>query len=238
MGSHRVWHNWSDLACVHALEKEMATPSTILAWRIPGTEEPGGLLFIGSHRVGHDWDDLACMHALEKEMATTPVLAWRIPGTEEPGGLPSMGSHRVGHYWSDLAEAEAAAVLEKFMLLPRTEMLLVNPRIFLFVCLRCCTACGILVPWPGIKPAPSALEAQNLTHGTAREVPNPRILKWPRWFWSLMNSSCSDPGHGQFLNDWVNPLFWRTFPANISSHVYFPLKKIAPELLWLSLWGT
>ena len=37
-----------------ALEKEMATHSSILAWRIPGTEEPGGLLFMGSHRVGHD----------------------------------------------------------------------------------------------------------------------------------------------------------------------------------------
>ena len=38
----------------HALEKEMATHSTILAWRIPGTEEPNGLLSMGSHRVGHD----------------------------------------------------------------------------------------------------------------------------------------------------------------------------------------
>ena len=38
----------------HALEKEMATHSSILAWRIPGTEEPSGLLSMGSHRVGHD----------------------------------------------------------------------------------------------------------------------------------------------------------------------------------------
>ena len=37
-----------------ALEKEMATHSSALAWRIPGTEEPGGLLSMGSHRVGHD----------------------------------------------------------------------------------------------------------------------------------------------------------------------------------------
>ena len=36
------------------LEKEMATHSSILAWRIPGTEEPGGLPSMGSHRVGHD----------------------------------------------------------------------------------------------------------------------------------------------------------------------------------------
>ena len=38
----------------HTLEKEMATHSSILAWRIPGTEEPGGLPSMGSHRVGHD----------------------------------------------------------------------------------------------------------------------------------------------------------------------------------------
>ena len=38
----------------HALEEEMATHSSVLAWRIPGTEEPGGLLSMGSHKVGHD----------------------------------------------------------------------------------------------------------------------------------------------------------------------------------------
>ena len=38
----------------HLLEKEMATHSSVLAWRIPGMEEPGGLPFMGSHRVGHD----------------------------------------------------------------------------------------------------------------------------------------------------------------------------------------
>jgi len=39
---------------LHALEKEMATHSSVLAWRIPGTGEPGGLPSMGSHRVGHD----------------------------------------------------------------------------------------------------------------------------------------------------------------------------------------
>ena len=90
----------------------MAIHSSTLAWRIPWTEEPGGLLSMGSHRVGHDWSNFACMHALEKEMAThSTILAWRIPETEEPGGLPSMGSHRVGHDWSDLAAAAAVCQL-------------------------------------------------------------------------------------------------------------------------------
>ena len=46
----------------HALEKEMATHSSVLAWRIPGTWEPGGLPSLGSHRVGHDWSNLAAAY--------------------------------------------------------------------------------------------------------------------------------------------------------------------------------
>ena len=41
------------------LEKEVATHSSILAWKTPGMGEPGGLLSMGSHRVGHDLSDLA-----------------------------------------------------------------------------------------------------------------------------------------------------------------------------------
>ena len=47
----------------HALEKERATHSSVLAWRIPGTGEPGGLPSMGSHRVGHDWSDSAAAAA-------------------------------------------------------------------------------------------------------------------------------------------------------------------------------
>ena len=105
----------------HALEKEMATHSSVLAWRIPETGEPGGLPSMGSHRVGHNWSDLAAAvftrgfsHSsfgkdslamqetwvrflgqedpLEKEMTThSTILAWRRPWTKEPGGLWSMG---------------------------------------------------------------------------------------------------------------------------------------------------
>ena len=47
----------------HALEKEMVTHSSILAWRIPETREPGGLPSMGLHRVGHDWSNLAAAAA-------------------------------------------------------------------------------------------------------------------------------------------------------------------------------
>ena len=104
----------------------MATHSSILAWRILWTEEPGGLLSIGSHRVGHNWRVLACMHVLEKEMAThSSILAWRILWTEEPGGLLFIGSHRVGHNWSVLACMDA---LEKETENPLQCSCLENPR--------------------------------------------------------------------------------------------------------------
>ena len=59
---HGVAEGWTQLSDFtftftfpfHALEKEMATHSSVLAWRVPGTGEPGGLPSVGSHRVGHD----------------------------------------------------------------------------------------------------------------------------------------------------------------------------------------
>ena len=57
----------------HALEKEMATHSSVLVWRIPGRGEPGGLPSMGSHRVGHDWSDLAAAAAA----AAVQLLGWQ-----------------------------------------------------------------------------------------------------------------------------------------------------------------
>ena len=82
----------------HALKKEMAIHSSILAWRIPGTGEPA------IHGVAQSRTRLKRLSSssssvyMENAMATlSSILAWRISGTEEPGGLLSMGSHRVGH---------------------------------------------------------------------------------------------------------------------------------------------
>ena len=80
--------------------KATATHSSTLAWKIPWTEEPGGLQSMGLRSRTRLSDFTFTFHfpALEKEMAThSSVLAWRIPGTGEPGGLPSVGSHRVRH---------------------------------------------------------------------------------------------------------------------------------------------
>ena len=104
-----------EMSNCRVLEKAMAPHSSTLAWKIPWTEEPGGLQSMGSLGVGHDWTTSLSLftftfhfHALEKEMAThSSVLAWRIPGMGEPGRPPSMGSHRVGHHWSNLAAVAA-----------------------------------------------------------------------------------------------------------------------------------
>ena len=57
----------------HALEKEMATHSSVLAWRIPGMGEPGGLPSMGSHRVRHDWSDLAAAAAADSMLKSRDI---------------------------------------------------------------------------------------------------------------------------------------------------------------------
>ena len=90
MGSRRVGHLLSDFTFTfhfHALEKEMATHSSVLAWRMPGTGEPGGLPSMGSHRVRHDWSDLAAAAAY---VCPLPLEA---PSHLPPHPTP-LGCHR------------------------------------------------------------------------------------------------------------------------------------------------
>ena len=84
MGSLRVGHDWTtslSLFHFHALEKEMATHSSVLAWRISGAGEPGGLRSMGSHRIGHDWSDLAVAVAAHSTCLWVKLLAlwgWHV----------------------------------------------------------------------------------------------------------------------------------------------------------------
>ena len=68
----------------HALEKEMATHSSVLAWRIPGTGEPGGLPSMGSHRVGHDWSDLAAVAGQKKRVQRRNMGGQNLPSISIP----------------------------------------------------------------------------------------------------------------------------------------------------------
>ena len=83
----------------HALEKEMATHSGVLAWKIPGTSEPGGLPSMGSHRVGHDWSNLAaaadgfypwekCDLVTLKKTKPKNTVAWHLVEMERHSNNP------------------------------------------------------------------------------------------------------------------------------------------------------
>ena len=72
----------------------MATHSSVLAWRIPGTGEPGGLLSMGSHRVGHDWSDLAAA------AAAVTIVTWLEWLMLLPVAVSYMDLH-IG-YWKQL----------------------------------------------------------------------------------------------------------------------------------------
>ena len=75
----------------HALEKEMATHSSVLAWRIPGTGQPHGLSSMGLHRIGHDWSDLAAAAVKDSRLAqghmtniTCPLVFWQFYSFSTP----------------------------------------------------------------------------------------------------------------------------------------------------------
>ena len=67
----------------HALEKEMATHSSVLAWRIPGMGEPGGLPSMGLHRVGHNWSDLAAAAGEKSETMRLRQVGDRVKRTRD-----------------------------------------------------------------------------------------------------------------------------------------------------------
>ena len=92
----------------HALEKGMAPHCSVLAWRIPGTGEPGGLQSMGSRRVGHDWVTslslFTFMHWRRKWQPTPMFLPGESQGWGSLVGCHPWG-HTVRHDWSDSAAA-------------------------------------------------------------------------------------------------------------------------------------
>ena len=94
-----------------ALEKEMATHSSVLAWRIPGTGEPGGLPSMGSHRVGHDWSDLAaavsliypsslwCVTFLIQSLTRWWDPAYKIQMVQTNKEFTAFGHLGPGYFW-------------------------------------------------------------------------------------------------------------------------------------------
>ena len=101
MGSLRVGHDFTFTFPFHALEKEMAPHSSVLAWRIPWMEESGRLQSMGSLRVGRDFTFTFPFQALEKKWQPTPVF---LPG-ESQGRGSLVGCRPWGCTESDTTEA-------------------------------------------------------------------------------------------------------------------------------------
>ena len=94
MKSHTRLSNFTFAFHFHALEKEMATHSSVLAWRIPWTGDPGGLLSMGLHRVGHEWSDSAAAAAAEPYEGLpyhSSVGKESACSAGDPGSIPGLG---------------------------------------------------------------------------------------------------------------------------------------------------
>ena len=132
------------------LEKRMATHPSVLAWRIPRTEEPGGLWSMGSQRAGHDWSDFAhlfcaaldlrCYHRLLSSFSEQGLLPSCSAWVSHCSGCSRCGARALG------AQASVAVVHG----------------------LSCPAAWGF--PKPGVKPVSPAFGRQLLNSCTAREA--------------------------------------------------------------------
>ena len=96
----------------HALEKKMATHSSILAWRIPGTEEPSGLPSMGSHRVGHNWSELAAAAAAACPLSRwcyPTILSFVIPFSSCVQSFPASGSFLMSWLFTSASQSIGAS---------------------------------------------------------------------------------------------------------------------------------
>ena len=88
----------------------MATHSSILAWRIPGTEEPVGLPSMGSHRVGHNWSDLAAAAACQLSWWCHPTISCSVvPFSSCPQSFPASGSFPMSWLFASGAQSIGAS---------------------------------------------------------------------------------------------------------------------------------
>ena len=95
----------------------MATHSSVLAWKIPCTEEPGGLQSTGSHRVRHDWSDLACTHVLLKLLPPSIRHTSQPPPPPQPRGkAPTLQRQAHSSYFSPSHASWPSLPLKLFFL--------------------------------------------------------------------------------------------------------------------------
>ena len=144
----------------------MATHSSVLAWRIPGTGQPGGLPSLGSHRVGHDWSDLAAAEDLK--LLCVCLVSHSSPTLRDPVDCSPTGSSVHEIFKQERMEWVAISFSRN---LPDPEIKTVSPKIgpllvkssenvslfifkFCFLCFSCCIqeiACEIITKFSVLK---------------------------------------------------------------------------------------
>ena len=136
------------------LQKAMATHSSTLAWKVPWTEEPGGLQFMGSQRVGHDWRDFACMHySLRSALYLCWHFSFSVPGLVSwvVLGFPIKSNvHFLRASWSQFAEVKCGSYSRAQMsCLPGYQVALTSSEITDVVC--ACVYKEIFFHWKNMK---------------------------------------------------------------------------------------
>ena len=125
----------------HTLEKEMATHSSVLAWRISGTGESGGLPFMGSHSIGHDWSDLAAAGAakglplLDPEIDIVNICFFmaqcvvrNMIQLESSDFYPACGSPKLLTLWNSLRDESVFAFHTGLILITSDSFLILRWR--------------------------------------------------------------------------------------------------------------
>ena len=148
---HGVAEGWtwlSDFTSIFhflALEKEMATHSSVLPWRIPGTGEPGGLPSMGSHRVGHDWSDLAAAAAVSCWYYILIILKFQLKSLVN---VLQMNIFSVSNKWFE-------EVTQSFIYNYSSHIIFITMS----------APVSIALYWSSMEPCPPCLAVHNTTNG-------------------------------------------------------------------------
>ena len=171
------------------LEKEMATHSNILAWRIPWTEEPGGLQSMGSQRVRHNW---ASQHCCSLKGLN---CVWWLKVWAREAGRP-VREENPQSKWPSLRECFFFIYIYICLFVffgyagswfPYSKSSVSVAMWRIFNCSMWTVSCGLcsLVPWPGTEHRPPALGVWRFSHWTTREVPLESVVSWRPLYLSL-----------------------------------------------------
>ena len=125
-GVVKSWTRLSDFTFTSyfcALEKEMATHSSVPAWRIPGTEDPVGLSSMGSHRVRHNWCDLAAAAAAEISSRKLEIPREHFMQEGLNKGHKWYGPNRSRRYWEEVARIHRETIQKRIFVTQITMMM-------------------------------------------------------------------------------------------------------------------